>query len=39
MFKNELFDTKVPKRINYMNERNDLLASRPNMVFDPSGWK
>lgn len=39
MFKNELFDTKVSPKINYMNERNDLLASRPNMVFDPSGWK
>ncbi len=41
MFKNELFDQKkdISKEINYINEKNDLIASRQNMIFDPSGWK
>ncbi len=36
MFKNELFDTKVPERINYIAERNDLLSSRSTMELNPS---
>ncbi len=39
MFQKELFDTSTSKKINYMNEKNDLLASRQNMEFDPSGWE
>lgn len=39
LFKAELFDKNPVPRINYMNERNDAIAARASMEFDPSGWK